>query len=79
MGDEKLLFGGSVPDGYREYLEPVIFRPWTNLLLARVELAEGQTVLDVAAGTGVVSREAAQRVGPQGRVKSQRVVYEQVR
>ncbi len=68
MGDEKLLFGGSVPDGYREYLEPVIFRPWTNLLLARVELAEGQTVLDVAAGTGAVSREAAQRVGPQGRV-----------
>ncbi|MGH3026123.1 MAG: methyltransferase domain-containing protein, partial [Gaiellaceae bacterium] len=55
-------------DGYREYLEPVIFRPWAELLLDFVGVDEGQTVLDVAAGTGVISRAAAVRVGPGGRV-----------
>lgn len=62
------LFDGSVPDGYREYLEPVIFRPWAERLLAYVQVGAGDTVLDVAAGTGVVSRGAASRVGPSGRV-----------
>ncbi len=68
MDDGQLLFAGSVPDGYLEYLEPVIFRPWAEKLLAYVEIAEGAAVLDVAAGTGAVSRAAASRVGRGGRV-----------
>jgi SAM-dependent methyltransferase len=68
MDLEDQLFTGTVPDGYREYLEPVIFRPWAQKLVSLVGLTEGQRVLDVAAGTGVVSREAASRVGPEGRV-----------
>lgn len=62
------LFGGSVADGYREYLEPVIFRPWAELLIEFVGIGRGETVLDVAAGTGVVSRAAAAQVGDGGRV-----------
>jgi SAM-dependent methyltransferase len=63
-----VLFSGSVPENYAKYLEPVIFRPWAEVLIDLVGLSAGQTVLDVAAGTGVVSRAAAARVGPGGRV-----------
>jgi ubiquinone/menaquinone biosynthesis C-methylase UbiE len=63
------LFGsGSVPDGYGEDLEPVIFRPWASRLIDFVGVRPGEAVLDVAAGTGVVARAAAARVGAGGRV-----------
>jgi len=68
MDQSEVSFGGSVADGYREYLEPVIFRPWAELLVEFVGLEQGQTVLDVAAGTGVVSRVAAARVQASGKV-----------
>ena len=58
----------SIAGGYREHLEPVIFRPWAQRLVDVVDLRDGETVLDVAAGTGVVARAASQRVGRDGRV-----------
>jgi len=68
MDADGALFGTSVSENYREYLEPAIFRPWAELLVNFVGLTEGQTVLDIAAGTGVVSRAAALRVGAGSRV-----------
>ena len=68
MAKDEALFGGSVASSYREYLEPVIFRPWAELLVDFVDPNRGQTVLDVAAGTGVVSRAASARISPGGRV-----------
>ncbi|HVB51630.1 MAG TPA: methyltransferase domain-containing protein [Acidimicrobiales bacterium] len=68
MGEDEALFGGTVANNYREFLEPVIFRPWAELLVDFVAPLMGQSVLDVAAGTGVVSRAAAARIGPGGRV-----------
>jgi SAM-dependent methyltransferase len=58
----------SVPDGYRHYLQPVVFDPWARELLAFVAPALGDVVLDVAAGTGAVAHAAAPIVGPGGRV-----------
>ncbi len=66
--DAGLFQAGSVPDGYREHLQPVIFAPWAQRLIDWAGLGPGQTVLDVAAGTGVVTRAAAGRVGASGRV-----------
>ena len=63
-----LFEAASVPDGYRRYLEPVIFEPWAQRLIDRVGLVRDQVVLDVASGTGVVARAAAGRVGAGGRV-----------
>ncbi|MGH7723103.1 MAG: class I SAM-dependent methyltransferase [Candidatus Dormibacteria bacterium] len=58
----------SVAEIYRELLEPAIFQPWAERLLDAVDVAPGMVVADVAAGTGVVARLAARRVGPGGRV-----------
>lgn len=58
----------SVAENYRHHLEPVIFEPWAERLLDAVALTPGMVVADVAAGTGVVTRLAARRVGAGGRV-----------
>ena len=58
----------SVPEGYRQHLEPVIFIPWARRLIEFVRLDPDQVVLDVASGTGVVARAAAHCVGVGGRV-----------
>lgn len=45
-----------------------ILGPWAPLLVDAANLAPDERVLDVACGTGVVTRIAAKRVGPMGRV-----------
>jgi ubiquinone/menaquinone biosynthesis C-methylase UbiE len=58
----------AAAEQYERVVARYIFRPWTPLLLEAVHLAEGERVLDVACGTGIVARMAAERVGPRGRV-----------
>src|SRR5437588_7065494 len=59
---------GSVPENYERRLAPVVFEPWARVLIGMVGVAPGDTVLDVASGTGVVARLAAAAAGPEGRV-----------
>lgn len=60
--------GGSVPDNYRRYLEPVLFAPWAERFVGWAGVHFGDVVLDLAAGTGVVARVAARASGSTGRV-----------
>jgi ubiquinone/menaquinone biosynthesis C-methylase UbiE len=53
---------------YDEIMVPRMFDPWAELLLDEMKLQRGQAVLDVACGPGTVTRHAAHRVGPSGRV-----------
>jgi SAM-dependent methyltransferase len=52
---------------YEERFVPAIFAHWVEPMLEAVALAPGQSVLDVACGTGILTRNAADRVGPAGR------------
>lgn len=59
---------GTAAERYERYLVPTIFIPWAENLLARAAPQERENVLDVACGTGIVARMAAEATGPQGRV-----------
>lgn len=53
---------------YEYGLVPAIFGPWSTKTVALAVPNEGDSVLDVACGTGVVTRLVAQHVGTGGRV-----------
>jgi ubiquinone/menaquinone biosynthesis C-methylase UbiE len=59
---------GSAAENYERYFVPVIPVPLAADLMQTAALRTGEHVVDVACGTGVVARMAAQRVGPTGRV-----------
>jgi putative ABC transport system substrate-binding protein len=61
-------FVGSVPENYERYLVPSIFDPWASDLVEVAAPQPGERVVDIACGTGIVARTAAQRVGSGGRV-----------
>jgi SAM-dependent methyltransferase len=52
-------FGGSIPQLYEQYLVPLIFEPYAVDLAARVATRQPARVLELAAGTGVVTRHLA--------------------
>ena len=58
----------SAPEAYERYLVPSVLATWVEPLLDRANVTEGDRVLDVACGTGIVARKAAPRVGDTGSV-----------
>jgi ubiquinone/menaquinone biosynthesis C-methylase UbiE len=53
------VFAGSIPELYERSLVPLIFEPYARDLAARLAKARPDTVLETAAGTGVLTRAIA--------------------
>ncbi len=58
----------SVAQAYDKYLVPALFDPWAFELIKKNQPWGGKCVLDLAAGTGVVSKHLSQQVGSEGKV-----------
>lgn len=50
------MFAGSIPQLYEDYLVPLIFDPYAQDMAGRVAALQPERVLEVAAGTGAVTR-----------------------
>ena len=61
-------YRGTGPENYEKYFVPAIGRPLADDLLVAAALRPNKRVLDVACGTGLVTRLAARQVGSVGSV-----------
>ena len=67
MSHNDAVFNGSIPEIYDEYLVPMIFEEYADDLADRVVSAEPASVLELAAGSGVVTRAVAPRLAVNAR------------
>ena len=56
------VFSGSIAQLYEQYLVPLIFDPYARDLTSRLASLRPSAVLEIAAGTGAVTRHMAARL-----------------
>src|ERR1051325_10679142 len=57
--DTDKVFAGSIPKLYETYLVPLIFEPYAKDIAERLSARRVSHLLEIAAGTGVVTRALA--------------------
>lgn len=62
MSETDKVFAGSIPDIYDDYLVPLIFETYADDMARRVGDPTPRSVLETAAGSGVVTRALAPRL-----------------
>ena len=68
MPTNNAAFTGLVPENYDRYLGPVLFQPYAKDLVARLNLPENAAVLELACGTGIVTRCLRERFQANARI-----------
>ncbi len=61
-------FMGAIPALYERYLGPLFFQPYAEDIAARVGTLERSRVLEIAAGTGIVTRTLARSLPRTGEI-----------
>ncbi|MEY2482538.1 MAG: hypothetical protein QOK24_1066 [Verrucomicrobiota bacterium] len=56
MKDQNAQFSGSIPAAYDRYLGPLFFQPYAEDLAARLQMEGNASVLELACGTGILTR-----------------------
>ena len=68
MSEAQLFVATTFTEVYERVLVGPLFRPFAEQLMARVMPVSGDSVIDVACGTGIVARVARERLGPDARI-----------
>ncbi len=68
MATEDSVFAGTIPAIYGRFLAPMIFEPYAQEIAERLKRLHPKTVLEIAAGTGVLTRAIAATLGPAVRI-----------
>jgi SAM-dependent methyltransferase len=68
MAQSDKVFAGSIPELYERYLVPLIFQPYALDMARRVSALHPKDVLEIAAGTGVVTRALAAKLPTETRI-----------
>ena len=56
MDNKNAQFAGTIPAAYDRYLGPVLFQPYAEDLAARLNVNANGSVLELACGTGILTR-----------------------
>lgn len=64
MHDKNAIFGGAIPENYDRYLGPSFFEPFANDLAARLDPQHHRNILEIACGTGIVTRQLRDHLLP---------------
>jgi ubiquinone/menaquinone biosynthesis C-methylase UbiE len=64
VSDQDAHFAGSIPAIYEHYLVPLLFEPYARELAARLHDLQAGNLLEIAAGTGAVTRALAKALPP---------------
>lgn len=56
MDNKNAQFAGSIPAAYDRYLGPILFKPYAEDLADRLRVGDGGAVLELACGTGILTR-----------------------
>jgi ubiquinone/menaquinone biosynthesis C-methylase UbiE len=64
MLESDKVFAGSIPENYDRYMVPLIFEPFAADLAHRAASLSPGAILEIAAGTGVVTRALAPKLSP---------------
>ncbi len=68
MPDRNAAFVGTIPPIYDRYLGPLFFQPYAEDLAARLALQPDMRILEVACGTGLVTRRLLEHLGDRGSI-----------
>jgi SAM-dependent methyltransferase len=66
--DRNAAFVGTIPPIYDRYLGPLFFQPYAEDLAARLALQPDMRILEVACGTGLVTRRLLEHLGARGSI-----------
>ncbi len=64
MAEPNAAFTGSIPENYDRYLGPVLFEPYAKDLVARLNISDDASVLELACGTGIVTKQLFEKHAP---------------